>query len=279
VRTSLRQERRNAHRIGRGVLLGAVLLCLAQCSTNYDDPNQYPRRCIDTGQECATTGDNRDCCFGVCAGGGNPPHFTCKAICTQNSDCETGCCATILGTPQKGCSARGFCQDTCGKENGACDTDADCCKDFTCQTNNGSKHCLLPGGCVEIGQECSANISCCMGTCGGGGTPPHYTCQAPCTQGSDCPTGCCATIQGSGKMGCASRNFCPDTCGGPGVACNTNDDCCFNYTCLSYNGNKQCFASCKSGIDCKSGCCATIPGTSSLSCWSADACARDAGTD
>src|SRR6476620_3254678 len=67
--------------------------------------------------------------------------------------------------------------------------------------------------CLNVGDDCSSGEPCCAGTCAGGGDPPHYACEAPCMQNSDCPTGCCTPITGTTVKGCGARGFCKETCG------------------------------------------------------------------
>jgi hypothetical protein len=116
----------------------------------------------------------------------------------------------------------------------------------------------LVGACVAEGQSCAAGDKpCCGDLACVTASPTISTCQKPCTQSSECKTGCCADVTGTGHMICASQAACTTPCKKEGEACSDGTNvCCSNYCITSMNPEfNGCRAYCKKNEDCKSGCC------------------------
>ena len=96
----------------------------------------------------------------------------CAAVCTDDTQCNTGCCATLANSTTKACGQRGFCPETCAQAGVACTGTADCCANETCVT-------------------------------------PSNTCAANCTTGSQCASGCCAALTNTSATGvCSDPIYC-----------------------------------------------------------------------
>jgi hypothetical protein len=128
--------------------------------------------CLANSTDCTSTPNA--CCSGVCLENLNDPsqaHY-CAAVCTADSQCESGCCATLSDSTTKACGQRGFCPETCAAAGVACTTSADCCANETCVT-------------------------------------PSNTCAANCTTGSQCESGCCAALTNTSATGvCSDPIYC-----------------------------------------------------------------------
>jgi hypothetical protein len=130
--------------------------------------------CLADSADCTSTPNG--CCSGVCLeNGGSSQQHTCAAVCTADSQCVSGCCATLTNTTLKACSARGFCPETCAAAGVACTGSADCCANETCVT-------------------------------------PSNTCAANCTTGAQCVSGCCAGLSNTSATGvCSDPIYCSAT--------------------------------------------------------------------
>jgi hypothetical protein len=60
--------------------------------------------------------------------------------------------------------------------------------------------------------------------------------------------------------------FCLPKCLEPGKACSFTSDCCSGNLCVTNGTISVCAAMCASNAQCKSGCCAPVPGTGSSVC-------------
>jgi hypothetical protein len=111
------------------------------------------------------------------------------------------------------------------------------------------------GGCVSLGNECTANGACCSGLCNKGacGFPACSSDGTACTAGSQCCGGTC-----TGGT-CAALN---STCKTLGNTCAANGDCCSGLcsggTCQPSSFCGQSGDACHSSTDCCVGSC-TIP--------------------
>jgi hypothetical protein len=128
--------------------------------------------CLADSADCTSTPNA--CCSGVCLENANNPsqqHF-CAAVCTIDSQCNSGCCATLTNSSIKACDARGFCPETCAVAGVACTGQGDCCANETCVT-------------------------------------PSNTCAANCTRGAQCASGCCAALSNTSATGvCSDPIYC-----------------------------------------------------------------------
>ncbi len=157
-------------------------------------------RCIEVGATCMASAD--------CGEG--PPAATCV-----DGACQVGCAAlsgTCLGDRQ--CQADGFC-DVAPR----CTTQGDCGHpDYNCIDQRCVRRCDRP-----YGYPCRGNSTCdpfgrCVGAAGIG---------APCTDGGDCNTDYCLSINNPMESYCTR-------------SCAATSDCPLDFTCARVNGAKQC---------------------------------------
>jgi hypothetical protein len=136
-------------------------------------------------------------------------------------------------------------------------------------TGGGSAVCIQPGSaCVN---------SCCTGAiCVTDGTTS--VCAAQCTAGTDCSSGCCASLQ-DGRHVCSPPDRCQaaPTCLQPGATCVSK--CCAGALCVTDGTTSLCAAICAVGTDCNSGCCAPLQDGSHVcapasQCQPPDPCAQ-----
>jgi len=125
--------------------------------------------CKKTGEPCTLTGD---CCTGnLCNRYGPAPEWIgCQIACTQNSECQSGCCYQFQGNNGGFCTDAKWC--TCGGTGAACSsTSPPCCQTHQCQGDQ---------------------------------------CRQKCAQNSDCDTQCCVPVPLlPGVSTCMDRMYCP----------------------------------------------------------------------
>ncbi len=84
--------------------------------------------------------------------------------------------------------------------------------------------------CLPPGAVCTSSPnSCCPGElCRSDLSDPSQAslCASICTTGTDCASGCCATLSNATTMACSPIGFCPNTCAAIGASCTENTDCC-----------------------------------------------------
>jgi hypothetical protein len=106
----------------------------------------------------------------------------CAASCTQNSDCESDCCATFASGSY--CEAAQWCA---GVDNPNCTVapEDDCSQDSDCcpQSNGWASACSSFGGAAVCGSLCG--------------------------QDSDCDSGCCTARDPDQLLVCAPASYCP----------------------------------------------------------------------
>jgi hypothetical protein len=152
--------------------------------------------------------------------------------------------------------------------------------------------------CKSTDNPCQQNDECCgydagQSTCIEPPLSSTSLCAAICNKNADCSTGCCHALPIAAKGVCvppeqsclfASPGTDPTSldqlfgipgsdCAHPGESCAGNDDCCgYSGTprlsaCMDVKGvGLSCAATCKSSMDCKSGCCVPIWGTPDSLC-------------
>lgn len=147
---------------------------------------------LAAGQAC----DGGALCYsGFCNRGGKC-ELPLGETCTSDANCKGPLkCTAVLGSsicmlkPDAACERDSDCSSffcrpdgKCNRDDGRCDTDADCRAPATCSP---TKLCQLPNG-----QQCTRNETCLSGFCAGtcqpapitfqcpGGCPPFYACSA-----------------------------------------------------------------------------------------------------
>jgi hypothetical protein len=146
--------------------------------------------------------------------------------------------------------------------------------------------------CLATGAVCDLFTNCC-GVCTEDAIDSQAVnhCGSLCKQDSDCPNGCCVSLQSPLSLAvtqaCMSRRYCP-TCGLNHTACTTDDDCCSPFYCLPFSGSKVCMRHCILDTDCTrsdlfspaDGCCRPVPNTTQKACFPPSGCSQvpaDAG--
>ena len=131
--------------------------------------------CHKAGEPC---GSSLECCDGsTCNNTAQAPSLNgCHPRCTQNADCQTGCCLLYTG------DTRGICTDAmwcgCGMSGARCGSDQPkCCADQLCLAANAQQS--------------------------------SYECKKRCTTNADCPTNCCVAIPNLGANACLDPMYCP----------------------------------------------------------------------
>jgi hypothetical protein len=111
------------------------------------------------------------------------------------------------------------------------------------------------GTCKKTDEPCERTSDCCAGNlCNRNGPVPSMNgCKIACTQGSECPSGCCYQFTGNNGGMCAEAAWC--SCGGSGAACSsTLPPCCDTHVCQD-----QCRQKCTQNSDCPTLCCVPVP--------------------
>jgi hypothetical protein len=272
-----------------------------KCSAGICDADKL------TGATCSTG----VCASGVCHCGG-----TGEPCCAQGTACEGGqacqnsrcgscgstglpCCAGNQCGAGSTCNAGNGSCETCGASGQLCCGSGQCNNGFLC---GGNGRCTACGGtgqtCCPSGNACQSNL-----TCGAGNTCQCGGIGQPCCGGSSCTNDgnpcngsevCLGTCQHQSPIICAASDSCHDvgqcqpstgTCTNPpktGGACNDNNACTTNDTCMSgvcqgttvmcASGQRCSGGACVcDGTSCPSGCCSGTScqaGTADSSCGS-----------
>jgi hypothetical protein len=137
--------------------------------------------------DLAHCAQNSDCCgfatgANICVDTGDPVIGTaCLITCTAGPQCQSGCCAALEGGGSV-CGPASLCDD-CADDLEACVQNSDCCGFATGENV-----------CVDTGP-------------GPGGI--GVACLIVCTNGTQCQSGCCAPLAGTGTTRvCAPTTFC-----------------------------------------------------------------------
>jgi hypothetical protein len=142
--------------------------------------------------------------------------------------------------------------------------------------------------CKGTDNPCQDDGECCDGVCVEPPLSGAKLCAATCSKNADCSTGCCYALpiaakgvcvppEGSCTLGSPGADaesldllfgLSGSDCALPGQDCSGNADCCGyaatppQSACQDVKDvGSRCAAGCKSGADCKSGCCVPIWGT------------------
>ena len=173
---------------GDAACMGGI--CTAVCSGNADCSSGCCQnaQCADEsmcgptaniGEECTRNGD----CIGFESNKTGCVNFTggdtglCAARCTQNAQCNSGCCAPTDGTASV-CGPPEFCEpDSCRETGTTCATNNDCCE----YASGGAR-------CISLSETVAG-------------------CAATCTAHSECQSGCCAETT-AGHRVCGAAALC-----------------------------------------------------------------------
>lgn len=198
--------------------------------------------CRDEGASCESA---TDCCAGASClststeSGG----YRCKRNCTNHSECQTGCCARVDGLTSLVCLDPVFCPGSCHPEEAACQHDYHCCAGLAC---------------AIFDKQTSA-------------------CKPVCTQGADCPSGCCVPLGQTGVSVCLDAIYCRSaTCHEAEEACVEDRMCCDGLTCVIFATDpvtSACKTSCKRNQDCPTGCCVAMGSGDAGACLDKSFCA------
>jgi hypothetical protein len=129
--------------------------------------------CLAAGSDCR--GKENDCCNGtVCVfDTANPSKAVCAASCLNGSQCNTGCCTTLIEGTAAVCAPTNYCA----------------------------------GSCAKAGESCSST-TCCPNTVCVTSTVTGVSCAARCANHSQCASGCCAPLDNTGELVCSPATFC-----------------------------------------------------------------------
>jgi len=131
--------------------------------------------CKPTGSACQSAAE---CCDGnTCNNTAGAAELNgCQLRCSQNSDCQSGCCVLFTGDTKGICGAAKFC--SCGGDGSACGSqDPACCTTHVCLANDQAQS--------------------------------SYGCKKLCTTNADCATNCCVAIPTLNKSACLDATYCP----------------------------------------------------------------------
>ncbi|MET0286817.1 MAG: hypothetical protein ABW352_20210 [Polyangiales bacterium] len=127
-------------------------------------------------------------------------------------------------------------------------------------------------------EQCGTNGHCVTAVTSGTDAAPIHglsACFTGCSVDTDCDTGCCRPLSSAPNAGnlCLTGTAC---CAQAGASCAGNDDCCgfgdSEAFCVTEPaGGAICRASCSTGADCQSGCCAPLSG-GGMACFAASQC-------
>lgn len=117
--------------------------------------------CLDPGESCAANVNG--CCSGsTCVSDSTSQTILCRALCSANAECNSGCCSPLSNTGQFVCSDSSYC---CGILDASCRQNSDCCSGSVC---NGVFECAR--SCVpdrppnSVVLDCRVNADCCSGS-------------------------------------------------------------------------------------------------------------------
>lgn len=157
----------------------------------------------------------------------------CRKTCTERADCETYCCVEDAALGLKLCAAETLCPSVCFEQGDACSTTGPrCCDPLICVASTVSDYagcrptctddddcsdgCCVPFadgstgfcagsgacGCGSEGQTCGGAVRCCGNLVCAGTSPTVFACYPRCSGPSDCDTGCCIPVTGTGDSAC-----------------------------------------------------------------------------
>jgi hypothetical protein len=134
-----------------------------------------PVQCKGTGEACT---NSLDCCEGsTCNNTAQAPALNgCHPRCTQNTDCQTGCCVLFSGDTQGICAEKEWC------------------------------------GCGIAGSQCGGSHPACCNdhVCLGLAAPATgFACSKKCQTKTDCTTNCCVPVPSLGISACLEPSYCP----------------------------------------------------------------------
>lgn len=214
---------------------GPVCMSDADCSPPATICNMVTGAC-DPG--CGTTGcvapEMCNTTTGRCYNPGQVGNQPLNAVCTANSDCQSGVCFDLDGVGMR-------CVESCGNS-------ADCPASFTCYDYFGAKMCLSnqhftgasfatpSGGSCTQGGQCQSNFC------------PNNSCVEQCSEDSDCGGGACQYYEFTSDRYIGACNG-PMGAGGNGASCSALSDC-RNGVCY---GTGTCGSMCGSSADCPNG--------------------------
>ena len=215
----------------------ASCFCTGKVAAQYplcSSPAAVAGLCKGAGASCVKD----KCCDGLTCVKQSNTVSTCQKTCSQNSECDTGCCTDPNDSGQTVCAAATACQNPCKKRGASCVQGTD---------------------------------RCCTGTCVMSDNTDFSGCRATCATSADCDTGCCQLFANSSRGFCADAKYC--TCGAQGATCGPMQaTCCDGLVCSSFdNGPSNCNKKCVVGSDCPSGCCPLFAGQTYGVC-AADPC-------
>jgi hypothetical protein len=136
----------------------------------------------------------------------------------------------------------------------------------------------LPDGgvglCGHEGDMCLAT-ACCGGLRCVMDSPNSGMCYRPCAANTDCGSGCCTDLKGTGDLECAPASACANPCTKQGATCTSSTHCCTGQcvtgtTNVDFNG---CRPSCATNSDCLTGCCQHFSNAVNGFCVDAQYCA------
>jgi len=131
-------------------------------------------QCVPTGGDCSTGA----CCAGhTCVSDTKEPSRSiCASNCLDKSQCNTGCCTTLVQGTSSVCAPTSYCAAACVKPGGDCSlqTGGKCCSDSVCV------------------------VSQVDGT----------VCAARCSGHDQCSSLCCAPLSNSSDFVCSPPSFC-----------------------------------------------------------------------
>ncbi len=219
----------------------------ASCFCNGSLGSQDPRcgdgpafaleMCVSEGASCET---DSDCCgTRVCLDQGRG-RLRCSQTCSDDSECESGCCADYLEIGTAICAAAEECESPCKRSGEICQEDSECCL-----------------------SECVTGTE----------NPDFVGCRAGCNRDEDCATGCCQVYSNATWGFCVVAKYCG--CGAEGAACGMYEPaCCEDHECTSTDaeGEFTCKPHCQQHSDCPSNCCVPIRDTDFSVCYDASYC-------
>lgn len=235
------------------------MLCTTDC-----DPLRPYLGCAP-GMYCAqTAGCEGRCLPGAAGTGAN------GSTCTEDTDCESLFCASLLGELR--------CLSSCRGGENMCFDGEDCAAPAGgCGVCTGENTFAEPAG---LGEACTDDAGCSSGTCLTELSDSY--CSASCSDDSECPATfhcrndaniCIRGARGSVGGSCAENGDCAPSlfCASQGDAswctqfCDVPTDCPENFTCLAVGEQSICApdlgiagADCSSAAECISGVCEPV---------------------
>jgi hypothetical protein len=109
----------------------------------------------------------------------------CASNCTNDGQCESGCCTALQGGAGAVCAPASYCPAP---------------------------------ACADSDQSC-VDVACCSGlTCVNDGTAMVTVCAAPCSDDSQCASGCCLPLASGNGAVCSPPSYCAPPVPTPGCA-------------------------------------------------------------